>query len=370
MKSIFFLSLMNGSAWGGSEEMWFRLAVWMSKNNYRVGIGCYDWEEKQERISQLKKAGCNIYLLPNNKGLLKNWTIKKALDSIPFYDYNLTVVNQGGWEDILHAPFKNLYKKLPAFVINNHNYNEAAVLSPKKKMLLQQWIDRAQMNFGDTQKIFDFIERSFNIRIAKKETLINPIASQPNSFPAPYPAFKYDGCLWIMLAEMDTARKSQDILIKALSSPKWKARDWQLHLFGNGKDRKLLETLISKADLENKILFKGYTNDVKLTLGEYHLLLQCTRIDAMPITVVEAMAMAKPCVVSKVGDMPAWIEDGVNGFICPAVTVEGIDKVLESCWQQKNNWAAMGKKAFETFIKKYPQPYEEKIAEILSIYIP
>ena len=67
--------------------------------------------------------------------------------------------------------------------------------------------------------------------------------------------------------------------------------------------------------------------------------------------------------------MPAWVEDGVNGFICPALTVEGIDEAMESCWQQKNNWAVFGKNAFETFIKKYPQPYEEKIVEILSIYI-
>jgi hypothetical protein len=43
---------------------------------------------------------------------------------------------------------------------------------------------------------------------------------------------------------------------------------------------------------------------------------------------------------------------------------------MENCWQQKNNWPAMGKNAFETFTKKYPQPYEEKIAEILSRYIP
>lgn len=79
--------------------------------------------------------------------------------------------------------------------------------------------------------------------------------------------------------------------------------------------------------------------------------------------------MGRPCIVSKVGDMPVWVEDGENGFICAAVTVEEINDVMEKCWQQKNNWAAMGKNAFETFIKKYPQPYEEKIAEILSIYI-
>ncbi len=369
MKSVFFLSLMNGSAWGGSEEFWFRTALWMGKNNYRVGIGCYDWVDKQERVGQLQKSGCHIYLLPNKKGILKKLAIKKALDSIPFCDYDLTVVNQGGWEDILHAPFKNLYKNLPAYVLNNHNYNEAAVLSFKKKMLLQQWVDNAQMNFGDTQKIFDFIERNFNIQIDKKETLINPIASQPNSYPSPYPAFSDKGCLWVMFAELETARKSQDILIKALSSSKWKARNWQLHLFGKGKDRMLLENLISNTGLENKILFKGYTNDIKLTLQDYHLLLQCTRIDAMPITVVEAMAMARPCVVSQVGDMPVWVEDGVNGFVCNEVSVQGIDEVLENCWQQKNKWEVMGKSAFEIFIKKYPQPYEEKIAEILNRFI-
>ena len=34
MKSILFLSVMNGSAWGGSEEQWFRLALWMAKKKY------------------------------------------------------------------------------------------------------------------------------------------------------------------------------------------------------------------------------------------------------------------------------------------------------------------------------------------------
>ena len=67
MKSVFFLSLMNGSAWGGSEEMWYRTALWMGRQGYKIGIGCYDWGEKQERISELKEVGCTIYLFPNKK---------------------------------------------------------------------------------------------------------------------------------------------------------------------------------------------------------------------------------------------------------------------------------------------------------------
>ena len=370
MKPVFFLSLMNGAAWGGSEELWFRTALWMSRQGYKIGIGCYEWAEKQDRISELKNAGCSIYLLPNKKGLFKKAAIKKALRSIPFQEYTLTVMNQGGWEEILHSPFSNLYKKLPAYVILNHNYNENAVLSFQKQKLLQQWITNAQMNFGATQKIFDVIEKNFNISIYKKQTLINPITFQPDITANPYPAFVDDTCIWVMLAELDTARKAQDILIKALSAPKWKARNWQLHLYGKGKDKVMLENLIRESGLENKVYLQGFTSNIKQTLQQCHLLLQCTRIDAMPLSVVEAIAMARPCVVSTVGDMPVWVKDNFNGFVCNNITEQGIDETLEKSWQQKHNWAVMGKHAFETFIKKYPQPYEEKIAEILSNYIP
>ncbi|MBK6633134.1 MAG: hypothetical protein IPG38_01390 [Chitinophagaceae bacterium] len=74
------------------------------------------------------------------------------LDSIPFSEYDLTVINQGGWEEILHAPFKNLNKKLQHFIITNHNYNEQAVLSFQDQRLLRSWLDKARMNFGATSK--------------------------------------------------------------------------------------------------------------------------------------------------------------------------------------------------------------------------
>lgn len=369
MKQVFFLSLMNGAAWGGSEELWFRVALWMSKNGYKVSVACYDWQDKQTRVDELKKSGCTVYLLPNKKGLFKKLAVKKVLNSIPFNDFGLTVVSQGGWEEILHSPFSNLYTKLPDYVLLNHNYNENAVLSFSKQKLLQQWMSGAKMNFGATQKIFDVIENKFNISIDKKETLINPITFTPDAIPSQYPEFTNDTCTWVMLAELDTARKTQDVLIQTLSSATWKARNWQLHLYGKGKDKRMLEKLIVASGLENKVFLKGFTSSIKETLEHCNLLFQCTRIDAMPLSVVEAMAMARPCIVSNVGDMPEWIKDGVSGFICNEVTVAGIDATLEKCWQQKNNWVAMGKKAFESFTKKYPQPYEEKIADILKLYI-
>ncbi len=65
------------------------------------------------------------------------------------------------------------------------------------------------MNFGATQKIFEVIEKKFNIIIDKKQTLINPITFQPDTQPNSYPAFVDDTCIWVMLAELDTARKAR-----------------------------------------------------------------------------------------------------------------------------------------------------------------
>ena len=360
---------MNGSAWGGSEELWFRTALWMSRHHYKIGIGCYDWMEKQGQITELKNAGCTVYLLPNKKGLLNKAFAKKILHSIPLQEYNLTVISQGGWEEILHSTFSNLNKKIAVYVILNHNYNETAVLSFRKKKLLQKWSSGARMNFGATKKIFEVIENKFRITIDNKATLVNPITFNPEVNATPYPEFTNDTCKWVMLAELDTARKAQDVLITVLSSSKWKARNWQLHLFGKGKDKEQLDKLIIDLGLTDKVFLQGFTTNIKQTLLNCHLLLQCTRFDAMPLSVVEAMSMARPCVVSRVGDMPIWVEEGVNGFVCNEVSVPGLDEALEKSWQQKSLWETMGKNAFETFIKKYPQPYEEKTAEILNRFI-
>jgi glycosyltransferase involved in cell wall biosynthesis len=115
--------------------------------------------------------------------------------------------------------------------------------------------------------------------------------------------------------------------------------------------------------LEEKIFLEGNTNDVKSVLELGHLLLQITHIDAMPLSVVEALAMSRPVAASKIGDMPYWISEGENGWISDDASVEQIDRTLERAWQQKDQWPKMGEKAFATFKDKFPASAEENLLE-------
>ena len=143
-------------------------------------------------------------------------------------------------------------------------------------------------------------------------------------------------------------------MLKALSQNKWKEKNWKLNLYGEGKDKLVLEKLIEELQLQSKVFLRGYTKDVKKALIESHLVLQITHMDGMPISVMEAMAMSKPVLISNVGDMAAWIKHGENGWVAESVTVEGIDKTLEQAWKQMSNWDETGKRSFEIFREKYP----------------
>lgn len=368
MRSIIFLSVMNGAGWGGSEEQWYQLALYYAKRKVHTAAVFFHWPEKADKIKSLQDAGCQVYLLPQkNKSLLYKWKLRQQLNKIPFREYDHAFVNQGGWEDLLHAPFKKLNQKLPSYTLCFHNYQTGGRLSASKLGLFKSWVNQARLNLSDAQKTFDVLESNFNLVIPRKKVFYNPITFRVPSTVSPYPENTIMQI--VMLAALDKERKGQDILIETLSTQKWKDRNWILELYGDGRDRNFLKQLIHSKNLQHKVFLKGHTKQVQKVLSQANLVLQCTHIDAMPISVTEAMAMARPCLVSNVGDMPLWVNDQ-NGFVCREVSIQTLDDALEKAWQSKHQWKELGKEAFLTFKKKYPEPYIENLASAVEKITP
>lgn len=364
---------MNGDPWGGSEEFWYRIAIWMSQNGYRVGCCFFAWPKgKQDKVAALQEAGCNVFLLPNPKQATnpfqkmlirgKAYQIMKKLSQ---QDWQMIVVNQGAYEDVTHSPFRKLHKHLKKFALLYHNYNDRHRLSKKRIKNLETWINKAELNSGDAGRIFESVKTVSGLTVPKQHVLVNPITIRYQPEPAAWPEMDEGRYVFTMVAQLDTSRKAQDILINAFASPKWKERNWILYLYGNGADMQELKVLIHEKGLDDKIKLMGFTRHVNVVLQKTHLLLQITHIDAMPLSVTEAMNTARPCVVSHVGDMPVWIHHGKNGYIAGSVTPEGMDEALEQAWQNKENWKQMGLEAHRVFIEKYPQPYEKYYAGLL-----
>jgi glycosyltransferase involved in cell wall biosynthesis len=369
MPSVFFISLMAGSPWGGSEELWYKTALHAVNKGWKVGCAVYHWKEKEKKIQLLKESGVETHYFPNKGRSKKNLIeriqnkiskqrIKKIIATLPVEKYDLVVVNMGAFENTTPA-WRDFYKRLDRYIVLYHNYKENEILSGVKKAVVQNWADHSLLNLFAAERIKEVLEKNSGINIANAGILLNPVSFTAHSSPSSFPPLHNGNYRFIMLAALEVWRKAQDNLIKALSSEKWKERNWTLHLYGDGKDSQKIEELIRMNGMTDKIFLEGHTSDVKSVLEKVHLLLQLTHIDAMPIVLVEAMAMGRAAVVSRIGDMPRWVNEGENGWISPDASVEQIDATLEKAWEKQEQWKEMGEHAFSVFQKKYPVPAEE-----------
>jgi glycosyltransferase involved in cell wall biosynthesis len=368
MRSVFFISLMNGMPWGGSEELWYRAAIYALEKGHKTGVALYHWPGKKEKIRALIDAGAEIFWIPNN-GRTKNNLLEKIrykftkasipsfIKKLPLADYDKVIISQGGYE-VFTSAWKELYKELDDYTLVFHNYNKEDSFSSSQATALKKWIAKANNNLFAAGRMITHLEQKLGINIQKKDLLINPTSFPPPLQTTPYPALADEEFIFVIIAALETDRKNQHQVITALSSPKWKERNWNLELYGEGRDQKMLEELIRENALENKVFLKGHTNNIQQVLERSHLVLQLTRMDAMPLAVIEAMAMSRPLVVSDLGDMPLWVKNGENGWVCCEPDTMNIEKMLDEAWKKKDLWPSMGSRSYEIFREKFPGSVE------------
>ena len=116
--------------------------------------------------------------------------------------------------------------------------------------------------------------------------------------------------------------KGLDIVLAALGSPQFKDRDWQLSIYGDGPHRPQLERLAEHYRINDRVVFKGYMQDVRAIWAENHLLALPSRNESAPLALVEAMLCGRPSVANDVGGICEWVSEPETGFISRGIDIE------------------------------------------------
>jgi len=373
--SILFVSLMNGAAWGGSEELWARAAALAAREGLRVTCAVYPWAEKAPRLEALRAAGCEVIELPNagraratlleraRFELVTRTQRRRAFARLPVEAHELVVLNQGGWEDAAASELAPLTSRLRRYALTFHNYREGAAVRPARAARLRTLVEGAAVNLFAARRIQEVLEAQLGVAIPNPAVLLNPIGFEAG---APAPAPPAPPYRFAVLAALDTERKAQDVLLDALARPAWRDRAWALDLWGDGPDAARLRAQVERLGLGGRVSLRGHTSDPRSALASAHLVLQLTHVDAMPISVMEAMAAGRPVAVTRVGDMPAWIEDGVSGFTCERATPDLVARALEAAWARRAEWEGMGLAAHRAFVARFPRSAERLFLDQLG----
>lgn len=104
--------------------------------------------------------------------------------------------------------------------------------------------------------------------------------------------------------------------------------DFVWHIVGEGPERSQLETLIAENDLKDHVILDGSKTNPYPYMKYADLFVHPSYVESQGLTVLEAMALDVPCVVTKSLGPCEFIEDGVNGLLAEQSPESLAEKVL------------------------------------------
>lgn len=143
--------------------------------------------------------------------------------------------------------------------------------------------------------------------------------------------------------------KNYELMIEGFAAIAEDYPDINLEIFGEGPYREILEPLISKLNMKNRVLLKGDSKDVAGDIKDALFYVMTTNSEGMPNSLMEAMALGLPVLSTDcIGEGARMlIEDGVNGLLIPRQNLDELIRGYRRMLDDKELRDRLGKNAAE-----------------------
>ncbi len=107
--------------------------------------------------------------------------------------------------------------------------------------------------------------------------------------------------------------KNFPLLISSAARVVKQGLDVEVRIAGHGPDHVALGELAEQLGIRDRVHFLGHVDDVPGFLADVDVFVLSSDTEAMPNALLEAMAMARPCVATAVGGVVEIVEPGYGG---------------------------------------------------------
>ena len=362
-KRILFVSSVNNTPWGAAEELWSRAALELAADGFKIFASYAAHSPPHPRVLHLAERGIEVWFRPMPYPLRKRaWRVLTASEKTPTTleverlvaarSPQLVVISDG-------APFPPLdllelcaANHLPFIIIvhcNQYFWWPDDALAERYRAALAAAL-RCYFVSDANRRI---AEKQIGCELLNAELVRNPFNVDFNASP-PWPPLGQDGELrFACVGRLDPPGKGQDILFEVLAGPAWATRSWRLHLYGQGENRAGLERWAQRLGLADRVVFEGHVAEVEAIWSLNHVLVMPSRIEGLPLSVVEAMLCGRPVVATDVAGAEV-VEDGITGFLAEAPTVGCVGNALERFWERREEAKEIGAAAAERIRQLVP----------------
>jgi colanic acid/amylovoran biosynthesis glycosyltransferase len=151
-------------------------------------------------------------------------------------------------------------------------------------------------------------------------------------------------------------QKGQLLLIEAARLLSERGHQFELVLAGDGEMRQAIEAGIALYGLGDKVRITGWisSDQVRAELLAARAMVLPSFAEGLPVVIMEAMALRRPVLTTYVAGIPELVEDGRNGWLIPAGSVQELADAMENCLSMDSDkLQVMGDAARERVLQRH-----------------
>lgn len=236
----------------------------------------------------------------------------------------------GGMEDqlqmLFYRPFIRFSDQLVYVCTNQQRYWRKRLLRARQDCVIHNGVDTSYFTPGQTDQQRLQMRRRFGI--GKSDYVIGLCAAM-------------------------RPEKAHGDLLQAIVSLRDAGLQVQCLLIGDGPERQHIERTINALGLNDHVHITGFQSDVRpaiaccdvMTIVSHH-------VETFSIATLEAMAMGKPMVMSRIGGADEQVEDGCNGYLFPKGDIAALVDALMKL-RHRPHAEALGLHARQTVERRF-----------------
>lgn len=341
--------------YGGGEFFVFQLATLLKSRGHKVWVSC---REDNLIFEKCKLAGIEVYPqdYPKNYGKSKVLKIARTLEDF-IKAKQINIIHSNTNYDRTAGALAAKFAGIP-HVTTNHSFHSI-------KYNLTHWYRNQYMTdhfIVDGQCTMDLLASEDKID-RSKITLIH-LGMDPELYKRDFILRKNirnefgikDDIIIIGNVARMVPFKGQEYLIKAFPDVMKKFPKTKIMIVGDGELNDKLRKLTKTLKIEGNTIFTGFRDDMQALYSAFDIYAH-TSVEGggetFPYAVLHALSQGLSIVVTKVGDVPAMVRDGINGFVVPNKDVKGISEKLKILAGDPNKRNKMGNESYKLLLKEF-----------------
>ena len=170
---------------------------------------------------------------------------------------------------------------------------------------------------------------------------------EPEKFPEPLPVSERRPFRLLAVGRL-AEQKGFPTLIEAMAEVAGRGVAVELTILGDGPMRRLLEQMIKRAGLADRVRLAGWRDEagVRADLAGAHALVLPSYAEGLPVVLMEAMAAARPVIATWVAGIPELVHPGRNGWLVPPADTSALaGAIMDAATTPNDVLVRMGKSA-------------------------